>query len=331
MQSSNQAQQILVVENQTVPGQSLSAMLVAQNSVARTMVVRSCSSKDHALQLIAEAPPDVVIIDSKLTEPASSELLGQIVAMNSDKAYIGTVFLVPEGNALALNQALNIGADEFCYHERTASELHARISLVVKTKSNLDSLKRANEKLRLANEHLAKISITDELTGLYNMRYFKKRLTQEFTRAQRYDKFLSIIMFDIDHFKRVNDTNDHLMGSFVLSEIGKLVAQEIRTVDIAARFGGDEFVIMLPETGSNGAWNAATRIASRIKLRVFEQGGNKFQVTISAGIASYGPGSQNFENGTELMRRADQYLYEAKETGRDRNIDLDHSTRIPPI
>jgi two-component system cell cycle response regulator len=277
--------------------------------------------------MINETFPDLLVIDASLPGISGMELLRQVRSSPKRGHHIGTIFLVRERDTDCIARALELGIDDFCIREHLEHELAPRVTSVNRIRTQIDSLNRANDKLRVANERLAKITITDDLTGLYNMRYFKRRLIQEFTRAQRYDKFLSIVMFDVDYFKRVNDLNDHLMGSFVLAELGKMVAKEIRTVDIAARFGGDEFVIMLPETGAGGAHNAAVRIASNVKARVFEHNDNRFQITLSMGIATFGPGSETFENGTELLRRADQYLYQAKEGGRDQIVDLETSQK----
>jgi diguanylate cyclase (GGDEF)-like protein len=322
------SKRLLIVDSNESDPKRYAGLLTGQGSQASTFDVQTCGSGEQALTLVSDTYPDVLVIDSNLPGISGLELVRQISSDTTRKNHIGTVFLVSEREQDFLAHALELGVDDFCIREHAANELAARVSSVLKMKSHLDNLKRTIEKLRQANDKLSKITITDDLTGLYNMRYFKKRLTQEFTRAQRYDKFLSVIMFDVDNFKRVNDSNDHLMGSFVLAALGKMVADEIRTVDIAARFGGDEFVIMLPETGVNGAYNAAVRIAHNVKNRVFENENNHFQVTLSIGVSTFGPGSETFENGTELMRRADQYLYEAKENGRDQVVDLQSSKRI---
>jgi diguanylate cyclase (GGDEF)-like protein len=198
----------------------------------------------------------------------------------------------------------------------------ARLMSVVRVIRMADSLSAAIDKLRLANERLAKYTITDELTKLYNMRYFRKRLNQEFVRALRYGKNLSLIMFDMDNFKSVNDQNDHLMGSYVLAEVGKLVWQSIRSVDIGARFGGDEFMVMLPETGVDGALVMAERIKASVSGRLFDNGRHKLKITASFGVSTMGPDQEgSFSHPNELMRAADMFMYEAKELGRNRVID----------
>jgi diguanylate cyclase (GGDEF)-like protein len=331
MNAINQSKQLLVIGGDRSQSDQYSSLLAGKISENNLFEVRSCTSGEQALSLISATYPDVLVIDSSLPGISGLELVRQVRGDTSRKYHVGTILLLGEREQDFLGRALAVGVDDFCIREHMESELIARVTSVIKTSSSINTLNRANEKLRNANERLSKITITDDLTGLYNMRYFKKRLVQEFTRAQRYDKFLSIIMFDVDNFKRVNDLNDHLMGSFVLSALGKMVEDEIRTVDIAARFGGDEFVIMLPETGTNGALNAAVRIAQNVKKRIFENDARQFQITLSIGVSTFGPGSEVFKDATELMRRADQYLYEAKAGGRDLVIDLSTSKKNLPL
>ena len=137
--------------------------------------------------------------------------------------------------------------DDFCTKNCTEEEPEMRMHCVSRMRHLVDSLWLANHHLRASNARLEKMSITDDLTKLYNMRFFKTRLQEEFTRASRYTKPLSLIMLDIDHFKEVNDRFDHLTGSAVLHKIGRVIKRSIRKMDIAARFGGDEFVVLLPE------------------------------------------------------------------------------------
>jgi len=287
----------------------------------------SCATSEEGLESFKNSNPDLVLLDVNLPGISGFELLRQFRKLTHKKAHVGIIFITGNNTPEFAQKSLELGADDFCCKINFATELIARIISVLNFKKSNDALMAANEKLRQANERLAKITITDDLTGLHNMKYFKKRLVQEYTRADRYDKFLSIIMFDVDNFKRVNDTSDHLMGSYVLGELGKMVTEQIRTVDIGARFGGDEYVVMLPETGVSGAYNAAERISQKVADRTFDNGINQMDITLSIGVATLGPGSEKFESGTDLLRRADHYLYEAKETGRNKIIDAERSTR----
>jgi diguanylate cyclase (GGDEF)-like protein len=296
----------------------------SQNSES-SYEVKSANCGSEGLELFEQYQPDIVILDIHLPDMTGFDLYKEIRRTSSQRSYVGIIFVSAHASPEQSVQCLELGADDFCSKGNTQIELKARIQSVIRKKNYIDSLKLSNEKLREANHRLAKISITDELTGLHNMRYFKKRLNQEFFRSKRYDKYLSIMMFDIDNFKAVNDSTHHLMGSHVLSKIGHIVAETIRTVDIAARFGGDEYVIMMPETGPDGAYAAGKRISERIHHTTFNNGEFKVQVSLSVGVATYGPGREDFDNGTELMRQADLYLFEAKRKGKAQVVDLDRS------
>lgn len=169
--------------------------------------------------------------------------------------------------------------------------------------------------LTVHNE-LTRLATTDSLTGLNNHRVFQERLNEEISRTERYSKVLSLIMFDIDHFKSFNDTYGHQTGDKVLKEIGGIINNSIRNVDFPARYGGEEFVIIVPETGCD----EAVIIAERIRRRVLEhpfttETGERVMMTISAGIACY-PSDATLKE--DFIRKTDQALYFAKNHGRNR-------------
>ncbi|MFK7824456.1 MAG: diguanylate cyclase [Oligoflexales bacterium] len=288
----------------------------------------TASSATEALSLFDEFKPDIVILDVHLKDSSGLEICRQIRQMTRNKNYIGIIFVTGDQCPKLMESGLDLGADDFCGKSQTATELTARIRSVVRIKKMADSLQSANDKLRSANERLAKITITDDLSKLYNMKYFQKRLNEEFVRADRYQKHLSLIMIDLDHFKQVNDNHDHLMGSFVLSETGKLIGDSIRSLDIAARFGGDEFIILLPETGLQGARTFADRIGQGIAKMIFDNGHCQARVSASIGVATMGPGIPcRFKSANDLMRAADRFLYEAKDSGRGCVFDLSNTVR----
>ncbi|HOD42213.1 MAG TPA: diguanylate cyclase, partial [Candidatus Wallbacteria bacterium] len=159
-------------------------------------------------------------------------------------------------------------------------------------------------------------SITDGMTKLFIHRYFQARLDEEIIRARRYQSTLSLIMLDVDHFKRFNDTYGHQMGDVVLVGVAGVVQSLIRNnIDIPARYGGEEFAVVLPETDIEGAYRLAERIRAEISKKAFEHNGKKVNVTASLGIASY---PQHASNKLDLISRADMALYKSKENGRNR-------------
>jgi len=178
-----------------------------------------------------------------------------------------------------------------------------------------------NEKLLAVNEKLRELSIRDELTGLYNHRYLQERLTEEFTRAVRYGYPISCLILDLDHFRRVNDTLSHTGGDEVLKEAAGLLLENCRLSDLIARFGGEEFVILLPDTDKNGAMAVAE------KLRHLVQEKNP-GVTISVGVAHY---PEDVAEVDDLIDHADIALYDAKDAGRNKVFTYKGSKPLPAV
>ncbi len=172
------------------------------------------------------------------------------------------------------------------------------------------------ESIQRANEQLEYLAVTDGLTGLYNHRFFRERLEEEFERARRYDLPLSCLILDIDDFKKVNDTHGHLQGDLILREIAVRTSQMVRKSDIVARYGGEEFVVVMPQTGIEGARSQADRIRKDIGHRPYEGLPEDTRITVSIGVAEYD--RETMLDCEALIRAADGALYEAKRTGKDR-------------
>ncbi len=190
------------------------------------------------------------------------------------------------------------------------------------------SLRTVQDAHRLA--HLEQESITDPLSGVYNRRYLDRRLEEEFARAQRYQTPLSIMLLDIDHFKLINDTFGHLAGDQILGDLGRLAQNTIRVSDILARFGGDEFMIVAPNTSLEMAGILAERLRRRIEKHSLFLGmdahtSQEIRLRVSIGVSVSEPGLDL----RGLINNADQALYCAKLEGRDRVV-LFPGNCIPP-
>lgn len=203
---------------------------------------------------------------------------------------------------------VNVLADEFNMMADRLMESHNELEKKVEARTR---------ELNDANRRLKELSITDGLTGVYNQRHFYERLENEARRAARYGKPLSLIMADLDFFKRYNDGNGHLEGDNLLREIALTILRNVREQDIVSRYGGEEFAVIMPETDREGA--RAT--AERIRKAVFEQG-FRFEerqpdgkLTISIGVGGY---SDKTPEPKDMIREADTALYRAKELGRNR-------------
>jgi diguanylate cyclase (GGDEF)-like protein len=189
--------------------------------------------------------------------------------------------------------------------------------MVARLRQGREELAAINETLREKNVELHEISITDSLTGLYNRKHLMETLDKEVSRCQRHSHAFSLMVIDIDHFKKYNDTYGHLAGDEVLSRLASVFKESIRSSDYAARYGGEEFIIMLPEIGPEQGVEAAERIRHKVAEQKFGGEGEPIKVTISVGIASY---PNNGEDAESIIRKADEALYEAKEMGRDQVV-----------
>ena len=183
----------------------------------------------------------------------------------------------------------------------------------------LDSrVKERTRALEEANSLLESISTTDSLTGISNRRNFDEKLGYEFSRALRYNTPLSCIMFDIDFFKKVNDSYGHLYGDEVLRIIGKTLKEELRGHDIYARYGGEEFVILLPETHIRSAEKVSEKLRVFTSKKVIEKDDIQSKITISLGVAEFDP--EIMSSGSDLVEAADKAMYRAKRTGRNKTV-----------
>ena len=174
-------------------------------------------------------------------------------------------------------------------------------------------LQNITKQKRLENE-LNVLAITDSLTGLYNRRYFFELAEKEFNRTLRHNHSLSILMFDIDHFKTINDTYGHLIGDQVLEQIAKSCRETLRDFDIIGRYGGEEFVVMMPQTDGDSAWLVAERLRQRLMKMRFNTSKGNINLTVSVGVAEILDSDSVIEH---LLDRADQALYIAKQNGRN--------------
>ena len=235
---------------------------------------------------------------------------------------IGTFFCYPlVSGAEFMGSITTIFVDEegaINDYERNALATTARMAATSIANANL-------------HRRVAQLATTDGLTGLYNHRYFQDRLTEKMEEARRHPTRHTLIMVDIDHFKKVNDTYGHPVGDVVLREIARLLRDSIRNVDIAARYGGEEFVLLLVHTPPDGALKLAERIRKQASKLTFKAEEGSFRITISMGIATFPDDARSKQT---FIERADHALYHAKETGRNRVVnyaDIKEETSPEPL
>ena len=201
-------------------------------------------------------------------------------------------------------------------------EIKEKNILLLRTNFKLKKLsknleKRVNEKtksLEDANEKLKFLATTDFLTEIYNRRFFDESLNNEIEKAQRYNSSLSFIMFDIDYFKNINDTFGHNVGDKVLISLTKLIKENIRKIDIFSRIGGEEFVIILPNTDLEKTKELAIKLKDLVENHVLILDNQEIRITISVGLSTFNENNQTYN---EIFKTADTNLYEAKRKGRN--------------
>ncbi|HZS82057.1 MAG TPA: PleD family two-component system response regulator [Stellaceae bacterium] len=221
------------------------------------------------------------------------------------------ILLVADDSELPrLAKGLDLGANDYIIRPIDKNELTARARTQIRRK-------RLHERLQENYHRSLSLALTDPLTGLYNRRYVSAHLEGMMTRAGEVAKGPALLMFDIDHFKRINDTYGHLAGDAVLCEIASRAQHHVRSFDLVARYGGEEFLVLMPETNLQAALVVAERLRLSIAERPFVLPDTKREipVTVSIGVAAT---DDNGDTPTDLLRRADEALYAAKNGGRDR-------------
>ncbi len=219
-------------------------------------------------------------------------------------------FDISPGEMRPFSQILQ-SANEELINLNTSYEL-----LVMELRESKKKAEMLAGELQKANRKLHELAFRDGLTGLYNHRFFQEELDKELERSKRYEREFSLIIFDIDHFKKINDTYGHPVGDIVLSAISRTVEHAVRKADIVARYGGEEFAVILPETDFMGAKVVAERIRGDIERISLEENGTTIKVTVSVGFTSYRYTSKIQEKGP-LISMADKALYTAKQSGRN--------------
>jgi len=197
---------------------------------------------------------------------------------------------------------------------RDISELKRVEAEVREHQDQLDELvAKRTAQLNVANARLAKLAVTDDLTGLLNRAEVLRRLEEAVARVERYGGDLALMLVDLDHFKQVNDTYGHQAGDVVLVRAGDILRSQLREADHKGRYGGEEFLVVLPETDREGAQQMGERLRAEFAMTTTSHRGKNIQVTCSIGVACHEPGV----SAEELLRRADSAMYRAKRAGRD--------------
>jgi len=260
------------------------------------------------LEAMAREEHDVYLIDYRLGERDGLELLRVTVAREC-KAPV--IMLTGQGGREVDVAAMRAGAADFLVKGKLDTSLLER-----SIRYALDH-KRMEEALRESERRYKILSIRDELSALYNRRHFFEQIALEMKRVARYDSPLSLILLDIDDFKHYNDTYGHLKGDAVLAGMGRVILNSIREIDSAYRYGGEEFIVVMPGTGERDAVNVAERIRVDFARTPFRPApGEEVYKTVSIGVVQY----RHRESLTDFVERADKNMYRAKALGKNQTF-----------
>ena len=296
---------ILIVDDRVSSYERLSAMLVEEHTVDVE------AKPNEALFHAAEGNYDLLIVSLALENHDALRLCSQVRSL--DRTRNVPILALSDGEESArMVWGLEIGVNDYLLRPIDKNELAARVRIQIRKK-------RYTERLRDNVQQSIEMAITDALTGLYNRRYMESHLSTLVEQAAARGKPLTAVVLDIDYFKLVNDNHGHDAGDDVLREFATRVRKSIRGIDLACRYGGEEFVIIMPETDMAVATIVAERLRRRIASERFpiQQGASSIEVTISIGIATLDAAD---DNAAHILKRADQALYRAKRDGRNRVV-----------
>ncbi|MBX3570875.1 MAG: PleD family two-component system response regulator [Mesorhizobium sp.] len=296
---------LLLVDQRAPSQQRLTDMLLPFADV------ETVSDPQEALFRAVEGDFEAVVIATGLTGFDPLRLCSQLRSLDRTR-FLPIVLIAEPGEDNLVMRGLDLGVNDYVTRPVDELELTARLRTQIRRK-------RYNEELRSSVAQTIEMAVTDGLTGLHNRRYLDSHLATLFERAGARGRPLSLMITDIDRFKPINDTHGHAAGDEVLRDFARRLRKNVRGIDLACRFGGEEFVVVMPDTEPHIAEKVAERIRHEIESQPFAIGGGTqtVQVTVSIGVASMIPGKDSVDT---LVKRADAALYEAKNGGRNRVV-----------
>ncbi|HEX5338763.1 MAG TPA: diguanylate cyclase [Gallionella sp.] len=304
---------VLVVEDSKVAIKAISSYL--QEMGVHLMVAEN--GKD-AIELYRNERPDIILLDIILPDIDGYEVAREVRRLQSKDDWTAIIFLSVMSRDEDLVRGLDVGGDDYLMKPVGRVVLQAKVNAMYRLVRMQRALVKLTEQLNAANSELQRLSMTDGLTGIANRRLFDESLVREWRRCGRIKKPLSVVLLDVDYFKKYNDEYGHQEGDDCLKLVAKEMARATpRPGDLVARYGGEEFALILAETDRDGARWVAERIRQQIgALNIPHSESSYQQVTISCGVASVIPSDEL--SAEQLLKSADVALYIAKEHGRNR-------------
>jgi diguanylate cyclase (GGDEF)-like protein len=274
----------------------------------------------QALQAVETSAPDLILLDVMMPTIDGNEVARRI-KQNPGLPFIPIIMQTALDSTESKVEGLEAGADDYITKPIEFAELKARLRSMLRIKRLQEELEERERQLLEANERLRHMSRTDALTGLDNRRYLEQQLDMMYAHSERLGEPLSCVLCDLDRFKSVNDTYGHQAGDAVLKQFALILKREAREIDRVARYGGEEFAILLPGTVLDAAVTFAERVRKEIENHTFTFDGGTLQRTASFGVAAWP--HPRITNCDGIMRAADDAMYVAKETGRNRVVRFD--------
>ena len=310
---------ILVVDDHPDNVEIINARLTS-----RGFEVDTASNGQEALERVKDNPPHLILLDVMMPLMDGYEVARRIKT-DETLPFIPIILVTARDSTADKVEGLDAGADDYLTKPINFPELEARVRSMLRIKRLQDELDQKNRELEVANKRLRRLSITDGLTELFNHRHMHELLHEEFERTKRSAEPLAVVMLDLDRFKQVNDTYGHPTGDVILYETARMIREMAREIDMVGRYGGEEFIAILPGTDEEAAGQFAERVRQAVEEHVYRDEATEVRMTVSSGVASFP--DEGIDHPETLIKRADEALYAAKGTGRNKVV---RATEIPP-
>ncbi|WP_298816415.1 diguanylate cyclase [Chloroflexus sp.] len=306
--ANNQSSTILIVDDTPA-----NLLLLTQLLQGQSYDVRPVTRGAMALTTARSVRPDLILLDIRMPDVDGYTICQELKA-DPATSHIPVIFISALDDTEDKVRAFEVGGVDYVTKPFQPAEVLARVRTHLALAQARAALEMANRELQRALAREAELARIDWLTGVYNRSHFYELATHEFAIATRYNRPLTICMIDVDHFKQINDQYGHLIGDQVLRHVAQVLAHQIRAADCIGRFGGEEFILLLPNTDVTAGMLLAERLRAAIAGLVINTEKGAIQTTISAGVAGRQPADTVIER---LIDRADQALYAAKQQGRN--------------
>ena len=274
----------------------------------------------EALDAVARRVPDMILLDVMMPQMDGLEVVRRIKG-NKDLPFIPVIMQTALDSTDRMVAGLEAGADDYVAKPINFAELEARVKSLLRIKKLQEDLAERERELSEMNDQLLHISLTDGLTGVDNRRSLEERLHEMFEHSLRLHEPISVVMCDIDHFKMVNDTHGHAAGDEVLKQFAGILKEAAREIDRVGRYGGEEFLLLLPGTVLDAGVTFAERLRECVDSHTFSFEGGTLKKTVSCGVAAFP--HPRVSGRDALLKAADDALYVAKEAGRNRVVRFD--------